>query len=130
MRTKTTSRRIEWRCNECRRPVADGEGWITIDMREVKAREAAYAEWEARHPGPVVNLRELLELPDEVQWQVFHRECDPNIDATAYWFDIERCRTEAQLLDWCSHLLEKQWLSATAWDDFLRRALGAEAGAA
>lgn len=114
-----------WTCDECGKPVTDGDGWVTIDYAELNAYRDATADWEKAHPTPEHGLRcfsltDLMELPDPVRWHVWHRACDPNIDSCDYCIDVERIRTAAQILKWTAHLMEKTWLPDTTWRDLLR----------
>lgn len=58
-------------------------------------------------------------LPAPAKWRVFHRGCDPDPDAGSYWFDVERCRTEAHLLHWTAHVMRKPWCRSTDWHHFI-----------
>lgn len=123
---------LTWKCDVCRLPVEDGDGWVTVDLREAvrvaesqrdfqraedRRKEAAGTSWIA------LDLAGLLDLPDEAPWKVYHRSCDPDPreDRPAYWFDVERMRTAAQVLDWGFHLQGKNWFAGTDWQGLIRR---------
>lgn len=112
---------LEWLCDECKLPIEDSRGWVTINLGAVGAHERSMAEWKRNHPGPVVSGSDLMDIPLPVLWHVYHRACDPDLDRLAYWFAVERCRTIPQLMDWWLHLAEKNWFSATAWDVLIRQ---------
>lgn len=121
--------RIDWRCDVCKEPVKNGTGYIEADTRTAQAYGRAYVDFEAKEHEkakasggwPRVDLEALWDLPDPGAWHVYHRACDPEPDYSGYWFAIERCRTQTQLLDWTAHLMEKNWLAWTTWDLFIRR---------
>ena len=71
----------------------------------------------AQHPPwTPLNLTELNTIPGPARWHVYHRRCDPQTASqNDYWFDIERARTDRDLLAWTAHLLDKDWLRDTNW---------------
>jgi hypothetical protein len=109
-------------CIACRKPVAAGEGWMHVDMTEVGRVEAAVAEWERKFPaGTFIELSDLDQYPNEAQWKVHHRTCDPNPDHSCYWFDVGRCDSWPRLAHWTGHLMGKNWFQHTDWRDLLER---------
>jgi len=120
----TTSQQLVWTCDECGRPIRDGDGWVTIGYADIRAYRVAAADWERRHPRGdgwrILSLGEYEDFPNPVRWHVWHRRCDPDITSEDYFIDIDRIRTVAQLLEWSSHLMEKTWFANTTWKDVLR----------
>jgi hypothetical protein len=94
--------------------VADGKGWITVDD-----------PWRAQRRHNRNRLCHLSEpryhlCSSSVRWHCFHRHCDPDLDADAYWIDIQRIRTLADLGKWSLHLSRKRWFERTDWPAFIR----------
>ena len=129
------TRQLVWKCETCDQPVADGKGYIHVDVRaasqhgqdmaslteEVKAsNRLGWEMWTGDY------LRRMMAL-EEARWEVHHRECDPNPDRDDYWFDVARARTHAHLLDWTAHLMDKNWLEDTTWGGFIRTAAAVDA---
>lgn len=108
---------IDWSCQVCTKPIADGKGYVWIDHNEVAAAQARDARQD-----PItgeVDLSDFLTISD-ANWHVHHAKCDPYPNANSYTIAIERIRTVPQLLDWTAHLMSsKGWISATDWDRFL-----------
>lgn len=124
---------LTWTCDACAQPVHGDEGYIHVDdyaaRQVVEAREQDRRDrYERAKTDPIgayfYSLTELRSLPQSVPWQVHHRACDPRPDTDDYWFAVERAATHADLLHWTAHLMGKNWLSGTAWDDFIRKASG------
>lgn len=124
------SKRIDWACDVCGSPVKDGGGWISVLFSDVEIHKRGKAEYENRRAEEIaeagtswtpLNLAHVLDLPDRAQWRVLHRLCDDDQEAYSYWFDIDRCRTEAHLIHWTAHLMGKGWLKHTDWAEFLRK---------
>lgn len=137
--SNTESKTITWTCQHCRKPIADGKGWITICQREVWQRRHAVKAWEkAQHEaakerrdestgriGSLLYAADISGYPDPIRWERTHEACDPNPDRSSdYWIAIERIRTEADVLSWSAHLFEKRWFQDTAWDRIIRKAIG------
>lgn len=125
--------RLQWVCDVCGKPVADGKGYLLVDqgaaVESYQARrelDRAQFEKEAadRAAGGLglvpVDLAGYMEL-SHPNWRVLHGDCDTAPPAYDYWFAVERCRTLAQLLDWNAHLHGKNWLDRTDWDRFIWR---------
>lgn len=110
---------VRWTCHTCGDQVADDDGHVTINYRDIRRHAQQAREWEA-DAGQVVTMRDLLTYPDQVHWRVYHRDCDPDLESSDYSIDIERIRTPGQVIDWTAHLLEKEWLQTTDWDAVLR----------
>ena len=129
--TDTQSTRIAWTCAACNQPIADGTGYLHVDLnrvREVEDAHAAHLEQQQQESGwRAVNLTELLALPRRAPWLAHHRRCDPNPGHGSYWFDVARARTHAQLLNWSAHLMGKRWIRHTTWADLIERAAGVDA---
>jgi hypothetical protein len=119
---------LTWACDECGKPIPDGEGYITVSYAEIHAYRQWHDEFDERQRikanGGLISycISELAGMPDPARWRCLHRSCDPTPDSTDYWIDIERIRTYPRLLEWTAHLLEKTWLQSTSWRSILRRA--------
>jgi hypothetical protein len=110
----------------CSEPVADGAGYITIAYRDINAHYEAEAKWEAAHPPEpglqFLPLEEFLSGPGPIPWRVLHRRpCDPDPGGLDYWIAVERIRDQAAVISWTAHLLGKDWLPKSNWDEILHR---------
>ncbi|MCX4972407.1 hypothetical protein [Streptomyces sp. NBC_00620] len=89
-------------CDACKRPVADGEGTLWIDMTEVNeatVNERAWEQLEAEKLAPGVqsySAESLMSYPDPARWRVHHAACDPAPNANAYAIEVHRCRTAGE----------------------------------
>lgn len=112
-----------WHCDVCAQPIADEDGWLTVDER---AAWKLQAEWEtidalkATHGG-LVPFAAVPEWPAaHVHWHAYHIDCDPDIaDHWQYWFAVDRIRTFAHVLEWNVHLNAKPWMRYTNWNAML-----------
>ena len=126
--TTTVTDILVWNCDVCGKPVADGKGYICVDVSAADAFRAAYEEWKAAHRR-LINLTELMAMPSAAPWHVYHKRCDPQmVSANDYWFDVERVRTDRDLLGWTAHLFGKDWFRDTNWDVLLYAAMNANGG--
>jgi hypothetical protein len=124
-------------CMSCRKDIPAGGGVVHIAHAEVHriekanaaAREArlarVVAEGRTGIEAEIVSVEELIEEHQEARWQVHCDACNPHrfngsLCDGCYWFAVERCVTWAQLVHWTAHLLEKDWVAATNWLDFIR----------
>ncbi|WP_354645220.1 hypothetical protein [Kitasatospora camelliae] len=120
-------------CDVCKNPIADGAGNVWIDKADLSRAERGVKEWEdaqreaARERDGVVmySADDLLAYPEAARWAVTHRACDPEPDTSAYSFEVHRCRTWAELVDWTAHLMGKTWLQVTDWNVLLEEATAA-----
>jgi hypothetical protein len=112
---------IVWNCEQCREPIEDDEGYVTIHYGELGEYKRAVKAWEAEHAKTSAGFTlydgaALLAHPEPPRWQVLHCECDPQPDSgDDYWIGVERIRTPAQAIHWTAHLLGKTWLPDTNW---------------
>lgn len=124
---------LVWMCDTCRKPIADGTGYIHVNMATVGQRQRAWRKFDEEHStgGALViqgaTWDEFFDLPDLAPWQAHHEACDPLPDAGDYFFGVDRARSHAQLLNWTSHLMEKAWLEYTDWADLIGRMAGVDA---
>lgn len=122
------SAELVWTCGVCAEPVSNGEGYIHVKYasieryeRDVRNRRAAARAAQEDPEAPVFwSLADMDKWEWPAAWQVHHRRCDPDGDSNDYWFDVARARTQAHLIDWTAHLLEKSWLPSTNWASLLR----------
>jgi hypothetical protein len=119
--------RIEWTCAVCKEPIANRQGYIVADVLAALDVLDAEQKWHEDHRPPagelqVLTCRELSTYPPHVSWQVLHRKCDPRPDYGDYAIEVERARSAWDLIWWTAHLMGKNWVPATNWDDVLRHA--------
>lgn len=121
-------------CQTCRQQITGENGVVHIPNKDVHDVEQAMRDLERKEerrreePGSRarMDLRAWIDLPDPVAWQVHCNTCNPHKadDGTmcngCYWFDVGRCATWPDLIDWTCHLSEKEWLQATNWMDWIR----------
>ncbi|MBB4711159.1 hypothetical protein BJ965_001041 [Streptomyces luteogriseus] len=116
-------------CDTCRKPIDGATGYLWVDNSQINAVVKAVAEWNRAHTipegeplagGRMCSATDLFSYPEAVQWQAHHHACDPSQDASAYSIQADRISTWRELLDWTAHLMEKEWLTHTDWDDVLR----------
>lgn len=86
---------IEWTCNACGFPIADGAGSINIP----------FAHLSAHRPG-----RDLV-------WRARHDRCLATPDV--YGIDVESLRTHWDVLRWTHHLMSKNWFVDSTWAGIL-----------
>ena len=123
--------RIVWACDECRKPIADGDGYVTVSYDDLAEHEADERDYDRRMDekyGPglrAVTGTDFLTGPGLVSWRILHRDCDSRPDGVDYWIGVERIRSQAQALEWCAHLLGKNWIQHTDWARIARLAANA-----
>jgi len=112
---------IAWPCSVCAAHIANGCGYVLVDVLAARDSLRAGAAWQRAHSGPV-DVHELLStFPAEVQWHAVHRRCDPDPDsASEYVIDVERIRSPWDVIGWTAHLMGKNWLEATNWSALIR----------
>lgn len=121
--------KVNWRCGVCKKVVSKA-GSIWIDMREVAEKEKAIAAWRKKHTRRgcvMISAEELLDSHEleRVFWLVRHDRCE-RAPSNAYEIAIERILTQGKVLAWTAHLMEKNWLEVTNWDNVCRFAAGDE----
>ncbi|MFE7229878.1 hypothetical protein ACFVAF_04220 [Streptomyces sp. NPDC057596] len=115
-------------CDACGKPIKGAEGYLWIDNDQINAVLKAASAWERKHTitdgplagGQMYSGADLFDYPEDIKWQAHHHACDSNQDANAYSIQANRIDTWAELLDWTAHLMEKDWLTHTDWDELLR----------
>jgi hypothetical protein len=121
-------------CDVCNDLIADGEGSIWLRSADLVHAERVTTAWEegrrtkprdgfAASPGA-----EPSGLPETAEWNVTHTVCAPGPDTAIYRFEVHQCRTWAGLVNWTAHLMEKNRLRHTDWDELLRSASEGESG--
>ncbi|WP_328449898.1 hypothetical protein OG780_19415 [Streptomyces sp. NBC_00386] len=123
-------------CDTCKKPIEGASGYLWVDNDKVNTALADAAKWNRKHTipegeplagGQLFSGADLFDYPEAIQWQAHHHACDPNQDANAYSIQANRIDTWAELLDWTAHLMEKDWLNHTDWDELLRGVHGGTA---
>lgn len=115
------SAELTWSCAVCSTPVADGAGFLTVDMPSVQEVDQAWDDFREKHPGGY-DLTELIDMPDQVRWRAVHEACEE--EGSSYSIEIAKVRTHAGLLKWTAHLMGKRWLSSTDWAEVIDRQAG------
>jgi hypothetical protein len=107
-------------CEVCEKRVAGGDGYVIATWRDIREAEAAAAAWKQANPGPMIGGGALLDYPDPARWHVYHRACDPTPDEGCV-IPASRAGDPVELLKRTAHLMGKDWLPHTDWDEFLYR---------
>jgi hypothetical protein len=121
-RATVNGERLAWHCHACGQRVADGSGYLEVDLATAGRHRDAWHRYEAKHSqANGVIISSLADMPDvaRAHWRAWHRTCDPRPDANTYWFDVERCDTLGKLIHWAGHLVGKTWIGDTDWSDVL-----------
>ena len=112
-------------CETCGSPIDRGKGSVYVREGDLRDHRAAMREWEESHAGgTALALSELLLLPDDIRWRTGHDACRTDRDEGCYEIDDERIASWTQLTWWTAHLMEKNWLADSDWDEFLREVAG------
>jgi hypothetical protein len=118
--------RIVWTCSVCKEPIGDEKGYVVADVLAALDVLDDEQKWHEDHQAPagelqVVTYKELSTYPPHVSWQILHSKCDPRPAYDGdYAIDVARARSAWDLLWWTAHLMGKNWVPATNWDDVLR----------
>lgn len=111
--------RFEWNCDECRRPINDGEGYVLLDRNEMRRRRNP----QSTTALGAVDLKVAAFQLENSTVSVLHHRCDPSpAREDQYWVDIDKVRTIEGLVNLTQHLMEKQWLHIFDWMRFFTRA--------
>jgi hypothetical protein len=116
---------LEYVCDGCMRPVADGDGALYLNFGELAESRRAKEQWDtSRDPSGRLDIVSLLLLPGLASWHIHHDACRPE-GADGYDIAVERVRTWRDLVRWTAHLMEKNWLPHTNWRSLLGNAADA-----
>jgi hypothetical protein len=96
----------------CERPVADAEGYLMVDMDEVKRVERWRQNWDDDHTVDVVR-KELETLPEATHRTVLHAASYLVSEPCPYAMPVEYIWSVLDLLGWTGDLMDKTRLSAT-----------------
>ena len=112
-------------CQGCRQPIEGDTGCLRVTLADLDRFRRQEADYGSRHPaGEAVSIEEFLTAPDPVSWHSYHDRCDPEKDLDAYQIDAAKLSTWQGLARWTAHLMEKNWLGCTDWDEVLREVAG------
>jgi len=90
-------------CETCRFPIHGDTGCIYVIFPDINA---------ARRGG------------GEIHWRTSHYAHFAEGERDTYEISSERISSWRQLAWWTAHLMEKNWLSLSDWDDLLRELSG------
>lgn len=130
MSATTSTLTLTWNCDGCHAEVGDGAGWVTVDLAAVTRTRGAWQAFDNEQAAKyaaglgtlhAIRASTLMDLLGEVPWHVYHKTCDPAPENEAYFWDIERSRTVAELMEWWLHLAGKNWFAHTDWEGFIRQ---------
>jgi hypothetical protein len=114
---------IVWRCDRCKWPIRNGQGWLTISYGDMRKYRRARKRWKEKNPGPFIEGTALMRMPGCARWCAWHKRCDRTMDHSCYTVRIEEVRTERQLLEWTAQLIGKTWFADTDWEQVIWKAL-------
>jgi hypothetical protein len=110
-------------CGKCRQPVGPDSGCLWAGWTEINDTRAARTRWDTERAASAVTLQPLSPVPVQVGWKVAHEGCTTRPD-DGYWIAVQALTTWRDLVWWTAHLMEKNWLHLTDWDQLLREAAG------
>lgn len=116
---------IEWACDICGQPVADEDGYLTVNLREALQAERDNRLWNEEHQHSVT-IEEMIAGTRLACWKSLHAECDPEVgddEEESYTIEITDVRTYRSLLFRSLGLAGKTWLTATDWKSFVERSV-------
>lgn len=112
-------------CETCTFPIAPGDGSIYVRTGDITAYQKAAKTWEDAHPGDEpFDINELADWPNPIRWRTGHDGCRDDRHEPCYDIDSGALRTWPHLARWTAHLMEKNWLGDSDWDDLLREVSG------
>ncbi len=100
------------RCDVCGKEVQLGDGVLSISFQKVREVQDQKAKWEKAHPGPVLNVGDVLASPPCVSWTWHHCKC--NVSG-CYEIEASRFDSIEKAMQWTIHLMEKNWFKFTDW---------------
>ena len=106
------------RCDICGGNVQLKDGILSISFREIRDFQNQEVGWKKNHPGPVLEMGELVTFPNRVPWIWHHIDC--NTDSS---YSIEAIRFDSirKALHWTIHLQDKTWFRNTDWREVIHR---------
>ena len=120
---------LQWKCDVCKNVIGDDwAGWLYITQEEVdRAYEVdkAWHEFNESTNGKSFTLDDLSRMPDRAKWSVGCQQCfeaGKLIEVNSYDIEVSRIATYKDALDWTLHLMEKEWLHRSDWDNRIREA--------
>lgn len=120
---------VVWTCDVCLRPINKGDGYVEMPRSERNRFTRETKDWQAAHPKPtdgslhVLTGGDILGMPQPAKWNVLHKACDPEPEASSYFIDVERINDIEKMLEWCAHFHHKKWITDTDWDAILYRGM-------
>jgi hypothetical protein len=112
---------LVWTCAVCDLPIADGTGYLTVDLKEAKRVVQWRAEWERDLRSRDFAMKELATCPQPTRWLVLHAACDPVSKPGPYDMAVEKLRTPWELLAMTERLMGNRWLEGTNWRRLISR---------
>ena len=112
---------LVWNCSICNLPIADGAGYLTVELNEAKHVLQWRKEWDADLRSRDFAMKELGSCPEPTRWLALHAACDPVSKPGPYDMPVERLRTPWDLLAMTERLMGNSWLEGTDWRRVLRK---------
>ena len=107
------------KCDTCGKEVKIKEGVLSISFRKIREIQDKQEEFKKRHPGPLLNVCEVMAFPSRVPW-IWHH-CGCNMNGTSYEIEGNRVDTIEKAMGWTLHLMEKNWFEYTDWRGLISR---------
>jgi hypothetical protein len=99
---------------------------VGVRYNDIHDEREARLKWEQEHPPEespsgltFMRASDLFYWPD-IPWEAYCGSCG---EADLYVIPIEETHAATDLLDWTVHLMEKNWILATNWREFVRNQL-------
>jgi len=100
-------------CDVCEKEVEVKDGILSISFKEIRDVQEREAMWKKNHPGPLLDVAEVMAFPHRVRWMWHHCRC--NMNGSSYQIEGSRFDTHEKALHWTLHLMEKNWFRFTDW---------------
>jgi len=105
-------------CDVCGKAVSIEDGGLWISFKKVRDVQEARVAWEKNHKADVSGVIDWLGYPGSIPWVWGHAGCGAE---ASYWIEASRFDTVTKALHWTIHLMDKNWLESTRWQDAIRR---------
>lgn len=111
---------FEFVCDFCKKAidVNDEGGIIYVSENAVIEAERITREIEKMEKKGPVPANKIDIVSSTAYWRTSHYTCGQD-EYLEYQIDISRIKTAKQVIEWTSHLMEKNWITLTNWWHFI-----------
>lgn len=85
---------------------------LYVLYRDIAEHESDMKAWKTRNPGPALNFREFMSMPDQIHWRA---ACDQHPPEEGGPYEIPYPQSWQDWAARTAHLLEKEWFPKTDW---------------